>query len=69
MKIKIKGIEIGMEENLCYICRKESENGIMIGKSIICNKCKKEISNIGIEDIEYDFYKNKIKEAFLKLII
>lgn len=69
MEIKIKGIKIGVEENICYICRKENENGIMIGKSLICNKCEKVIVNIHIEDIEYDFYKNKIKEAFLNLII
>ena len=69
MKIEAKGIKIENEENLCYICRKEKDNGIIIGKSLICRDCEKEIINIDIENIEYDFYKNKIKGAFLNLII
>lgn len=69
MEIKIKGIKIGNKENNCYICRKEKDNGIMIGKSLICKECEKEIANISIESIEYEFYKNKIKEAFLNLAI
>lgn len=69
MKIEVKGIKTGTEENICYICRKEKDNGIMIGKSLICRDCEKEIINIDIENIEYDFYRNKIKGAFLNLII
>lgn len=69
MKIEVKGIKTRNEENICYICRKEKDNGIMIGKSLICRDCEKEIINIDIENIEYDFYRNKIKGAFLNLII
>lgn len=69
MQIEIKGIKTGNEENICYICRKESDNGIMIGKSLICKECKKEIVDIDMENVEYDFYKNKIKGAFLNLYI
>lgn len=69
MKINIKGIKSCGEENICYICRKERENGIMIGKSLICKECENEIINMDIDNIEYNFYKNRIKEAFLNLII
>ncbi|MEG0857828.1 MAG: sigma factor G inhibitor Gin [Terrisporobacter sp.] len=69
MKIDIKGIKTVNEEKVCYICRKEKDNGIMIGKSLICRECEKKIVNINIESIEYDFYKNKIKGAFLNLDI
>ena len=64
MKIKIKDIKMGIEENICCICRKEKDNGIMIGKSLICKACENEIINMNIENIEYEFYKNKIKLAF-----
>lgn len=67
MKIKIKDIKMGIEENVCYICRKEKYNGIIIGKSLICRKCENEIINLDIESIEYNFYKNKIKLAFQNL--
>ena len=69
MKIKIKGIKTANEENICYICRNEKDNGIIIGKSLICKECEKKIVNTDVESIEYDFYKNKIKEAFLNLVI
>ena len=67
MKIKIKDIKKVNEQNICYICRNETDNGIMIGKSLVCKDCENKIIKTDIKNIEYEFYKNKIKEAFLNL--
>lgn len=67
MKIKIKDIKNVNKQNICNICRNEKDNGIMIGKSLVCKECENRIIKIDIKNIEYEFYKNKIKEAFLNL--
>lgn len=65
MSIKSKGIINVDEKNICIICRKEKYDGIIIGRSLVCNKCHEKILNITVDNIEYDFYKDKIKTALL----
>ncbi|MGL5085979.1 MAG: sigma factor G inhibitor Gin [Clostridium sp.] len=67
MEIKIKGIQKDNKQNICYICRNQGENGIMIGKSLICVECKSKIICADMKSSKYNFYKNKIKEVFLNL--
>lgn len=69
MEIKIKGIQKDSKQNICYICRNQGENGIMIGKSLICSECKTQIVSADMKSSKYNFYKNKIKEVFLNLDI
>lgn len=50
--------EVDLAKNKCIVCFKEIDNNI---KVLICNKCNKEIHILNIDDIEYIYYKNKIK--------
>ncbi|ATD53895.1 sigma factor G inhibitor Gin [Clostridium chauvoei] len=63
MKIKFKGIQIHESEKVCFICRNQQEDGIIVGKSLICKSCQDKIVNTNIDNKQYDFYKDKIKKA------
>lgn len=60
MDLLIKGIDIN--ENKCIICRKEIYSDIIIEKSLLCQCCHRKISTITVDDFEYDYYKDKVKE-------
>lgn len=58
MKLRIKELD---KNNECNICKSESYNDIIIEKSFICNTCYENITSLIIDDFEYYFYKDKIK--------
>ena len=64
---------IDKNKNKCRICRKElCVDDIIAMESLLCHTCYGIISKIEVEDIEYDLYKEKIKQWLLskyKLII
>lgn len=59
MDLLIKGIDIN--ENKCIVCGKEVYSDIIIEKSLLCQCCHKKISNTTIDDFQYGYYKNKVK--------
>lgn len=59
MDLLIKGID--KNENKCKVCGKEVYSDIIIEKSLLCQYCNNKISNISVEDFEYDYYKEKVK--------
>lgn len=64
MNLKIKTID--NEKNKCSVCSKEIyEDDIIISRRLLCHECNKIISNINLDDIEYNFYKQKIKNWLL----
>ncbi|MGL5380161.1 sigma factor G inhibitor Gin [Clostridium sp.] len=65
MNIKSKEINNVDEKNICIICRKEKYDGIIIGRSLVCNTCHEKILNTTVDNVEYEFYKNKVKKALL----
>lgn len=69
MQIKSKEIKTGNEENTCTICKNYRDKGIRIGRTLICSQCENRIINIEVESVEYEFYKNKIREAFSTMAI
>lgn len=63
MDLIIKEVD---KNNKCNICESEIDNDIIIEKALICKNCHKGITNITVDDFNYDFYKNKIKNWILK---
>lgn len=63
MKIKFKDIQKGRNEKVCFVCRNQEENGIIIARKLICKSCQSKMLNANINSKQYDFYKDKIKEA------
>lgn len=53
--------ELDKNNNRCNICESGIYSDIIIEKSLICNDCYKKITDITIDDFEYNFYKNKVK--------
>ncbi|MBD7914342.1 hypothetical protein H9660_04200 [Clostridium sp. Sa3CUN1] len=64
---------IDESKNKCMTCRKELNlGGIIANESLLCHNCYDIISRIKVNDLEYDFYKERIKIGLLnkyKLII
>lgn len=60
MDLLIKGIDIN--ENKCKVCGNQVYSDIIIEKSLVCEYCNKVISNISVDNFEYEYYKNKVKE-------
>lgn len=64
---------IDESKSKCIICRKGLNLNEMIAiESLLCHNCYDIISTIKVDDIEYDFYKERIKKGLLnkyKLII
>ena len=64
MNLKIKTIDNG--KNKCKVCSKEIyKDDIIINRSLLCHECNKRISSIDLDDMEYNFYKEKIKKWLL----
>ena len=60
--MKIKNKSIDNDKNNCKVCSKEIYiDDIIIKRSLFCHNCYNIISEININDIEYDFYKERIK--------
>ena len=60
--MKIKNKSIDNDKNKCKVCSKEIYiDDIIIKRSLFCHNCYNIISEININDIEYDFYKERIK--------
>ena len=58
---------IDESKNKCVVCSKSLQlNDIIIIKSLLCYNCYGIISNVNIDDLEYEFYKNKIKKWLLE---
>lgn len=58
MDLVIKELD---KNNECNICKSEAYNDIIISKSLMCNTCYENINNLTVDDFDYYFYKNKIK--------
>ncbi|MDZ7548371.1 hypothetical protein GNF67_16795, partial [Clostridium perfringens] len=41
----------------------EIYSDIIIEKSLLCQCCHRKISTITVDDFEYDYYKDKVKEG------
>lgn len=58
-------MDLGIKEldknNKCNVCKSEPYDDIIISKSLMCNTCYKNINNLTVDDFEYYFYKDKIK--------
>lgn len=64
--MKLKNKTIDNNKNKCKACSKEiCIDDIIIRKSLLCHECNNIISKIGVDDIEYDFYKERIKTWLL----
>lgn len=64
MKLKNKTIE--NDKNKCMVCSKEIYiDDIIIKGSLFCHECYNIISQIDVNDMEYDFYKERIKAWLL----
>ncbi len=63
MDLLIKGID--KNENKCKVCGNEIYSDIIIEKSLLCQYCNNKISNISVDDFEYDYYKEKVKDWLL----
>lgn len=64
---------IDENKNKCIICRKGLNlNEVIDIERLLCHNCYDIISTIKVNDIQYDFYKERIKTGLLnkyKLII
>ena len=64
---------IDESKSKCMVCRKDLNLNEMIDiRSLLCHNCYDIISTIKVDDMEYDFYKERIKTGLLnkyKLII
>ncbi|MGG7143848.1 sigma factor G inhibitor Gin [Clostridium nigeriense] len=64
MNLNIKSIDY--EKNKCSVCGKKIyEDDIIINRRLLCHECNEIISNIDLDNIEYNFYKQKIKQWLL----
>ena len=63
MDLLIKGID--KNENKCKVCGKEVYSDIIIEKSLLCHYCNDKISTMTVDDFEYNFYKDRIREWLL----
>ena len=64
MNVKYK--EIYYYKNKCKVCSKEiSIDDIIIRRSLFCHECYNRISQVSIKDIEYIYYKEKLKSWLL----
>ncbi|MBE6053737.1 MAG: hypothetical protein E7212_07450 [Clostridium sartagoforme] len=60
--MEIRNKSIDSSKNKCVACSKEIYiDDIIIKRSLFCHKCNNIISELNINDIEYDFYKERIK--------
>ena len=64
--MKLKNKTIDNYKNKCKVCSKEiSINDIIIERSLFCHECKNIISQINTNDMEYIYYKERIKSWLL----
>ena len=64
MNFKIKTID--NNKNKCKVCSKEMCIGDIIKEiNLFCHDCYKVISNITVDDVEYSYYKTRIKSWLL----
>ncbi len=64
MNIEYKTID--KDKNKCTLCGKEiSINDIIISKGLFCHECSDAISQINSDNIEYNYYKERIKAWLL----
>ena len=63
MDLLIKGID--KNENKCKVCGKEVYSDIIIEKSLLCHYCNDKISTMTVDDLEYNFYIDRIRECLL----
>ncbi|MDV4152266.1 sigma factor G inhibitor Gin [Clostridium sp. AL.422] len=64
--MKLENKTIDNDKNKCVVCSKGIYiDDIIINRSLFCHECYDIISNININDIEYDFYKERIKTWLL----
>ena len=64
MELKIKTID--NNKNKCRVCSKEiCIDDIIINRNLFCHECYNIICNININDIEYIYYKERIKSWLL----
>lgn len=64
MELEIKTID--NNKNKCKVCSKKIYiDDIIIKRSLFCHECYNKISKININDIEYIFYKERIKSWLL----
>ena len=58
-------MDLGIKEldknNKCNVCKSERYDDIIISKSLMCNTCYENINKLTVDDFEYYFYKDKIK--------
>lgn len=58
----IKNKLIDSDKNKCRVCSKEYYiNDIIINRNLFCHECYEKISTVNINDLQYDFYKIRIK--------
>ena len=63
----LKNKTIDENKNKCKVCSKELCLGDIITKeSLLCHGCYDIISNIEVNDIQYEFYKENVKKWLLR---
>jgi len=61
--MNIENKTIDNDENKCRVCGKKiSINDIIISKGLFCHECNNSISQISNDDMEYIYYKERIKK-------
>lgn len=53
-----------MEKNICTFCNERVTECIPLLKGYICEDCLRKITEMGIDDEDYDNVKDKIKELW-----
>lgn len=65
--MKLRNKTIDKSKNKCMACSKDlCLNDIITRERLLCHSCFNIFSNIDIDDLEYELYKNKVKVWLLK---
>jgi len=63
-----RGVDIVKFQN-CTVCNKEKNDGLNILGKHICQECLNSISQIEINDIEYEYYLSVLRKTWIDYIV
>jgi hypothetical protein len=55
-----------MKRQVCIICRKPLNNGIIVNGKRICKSCEERLINAEMDTDFYEYYKNCIKNTIVE---
>lgn len=48
------------KKGMCYVCEKESDQGIYVLGKFLCTDCQNKLINLSPIDEDYNFYRSKM---------